>query len=488
MNRYIQSARHSKDPMQQMLAESWLAYGLEERGLHHQVLARRLRALAITRTLPLAIQPDYLTSQLSELARTYRKLRQWQSAGQALKEARYWETKYHSVATQAVIYTEMACLNADRGHQQAALQTGERAVTLARRSSRPDIVRMALDSLFRIQQRYGQFEAALHTAQETHHLTDSLASVAKVQAIATIETRYKVAAKETTIKTLRTDVTIQRLRTEARQRALATSEQRQLVLRWLTIILAAILALVVFLLWRSRQLQRQTEQQRVLLDEQTSELQHLSREKDKLFAIVSHDLRVPGVQLMQVINQNLQLAPPPEAVPGLLITLQKQVGNFNQLVDNLLYWSLNQRGHLRIIPERLFLDELVAEAIERFTADLTRKKLSVMNQVKHELVTTDENLMGLVLRNLLHNAIKFTPVNGTITLCSERCANWLDLVIQDSGPGFTATQQADAGAPDTPGTGLGLVVSDELMQACGGKLLVQEMEPHGTEVYLSWPV
>jgi signal transduction histidine kinase len=420
------------------------------------------------------------------MAHAYQGLGDLPAAKEAVAQATQWGKYHRSFDTKSILYVRMASIQAAQRHYHQAALLGEEAVTLARSSQRPDLVLTALDSLQHFQFLDGQHQAAWLMAQTVRQLSDSLASVAKTKAVADLDTRYKVAAKEATIQELRNEATIQKLLGEVRQRALEEANQQQTRLLWIAFSLTFGMVGIGFMLWRSQQLQQETEAQRQLLESQATELQELSHYKDKLFSMVSHDLRVPVIALKRLVTEGKQTYPTVDEWHTLRATLTTHIEQFYTLVNNVLYWSLGQRGQIRLKVHLFFLDELIADSIETLSAEINQKRLVLVNHVAHEPLVADENTTGLVLRNLLHNAIKFTPVGGTITLRSLRNDDELALMIRDTGPGLTATRHQRNSKLTS--TGLGLAVSEELMTLSGGKLHIDEVEPQGTEVVLSWPL
>ncbi|AKD53803.1 tetratricopeptide repeat-containing sensor histidine kinase [Spirosoma radiotolerans] len=437
---------------------------------------------------PLKFGPSVVTHQETiyvNIALFYLKMGNWQLASVAINKAAQWEKVDKSFISKAYIYLRMADIQVAQRHYHHAMLLASRAVRAARLSHRPDVVLMTLDSLQHLQFLDGQHQAAWLTAQRVRQLSDSLASVAKTKAVADLDTRYKVAAKEATIQELRNEATIQKLLGDVRQRALKDANQQQTRLLWIAFSLTFGMVGVGFMLWRSQQLQQETEEQRQLLESQATELQELSYYKDKLFGMVSHDLRVPVIALKRIVAGK-QTYPTVDEWHTFRATLTTHIEQFYTLVNNVLYWSLGQRGQVRLKVNLFFLDELIADSIETLSAEISQKRLVLVNHVAHEPLVVDENTTGLVLRNLLHNAIKFTPVGGTITLRSLRNDDKLVLMIRDTGPGLTATRHQRNNKLSS--TGLGLAVSEELMTLSGGELRIDEVEPHGTEVVLSWPL
>lgn len=492
------AADHHRDEYRRLVLQSgplelrMLVYSnetkrLTERRQYRRALVNQRRAVSLARRLPADLMPDYLAGQLVDLAEIQRELHQCPAALASLNEAAAWGRKRWGTSTQARIFGELSAVKLAMDSLAEASAAGQQALHYARLSKRPDVVLVALKNLQRVQERTGAYQAALQTARDAYELFDSLSTVSKTQAIADIETRYGVARKEAAIQMLRKESTIQRLQADARQHDLQIANQQR---RWLSIGIVALglgLLLIAYLFRRAKHLQEKTEQQRQVLEEQAMQLHTANTTKDRLFSIIGHDLRNSVYQLHRSLVQRLPGMP---GVAGETIDLQKAERAaylLSQQINNLLYWALAQQGGLKAHLSTESLPALVADALEGFQVAFAQKSLHIVDETGPEQIRTDERLTLLVLRNLLHNALKFTPSGGQITLRSCQTAETVLLSICDTGPGLNATRDRAGRSSAEAGTGLGLLVAEELMQHCGGRLQLRAVRPHGTEVILEFP-
>jgi signal transduction histidine kinase len=476
---YLRLALRSPDPEQRLIAYSLQATQLGKRRLYRQAALYQQKAIALAQRMKTGNDQDYLISLLVEQAELQRLGGDPIAALTSLAQASAYLRRYDTPVLRALIQNGRAAALLALKRPDDATRAGEQALRYARRSHRPDVLLQVLSVRQRLQERTGAYPAALQTAREAYALADSLATVAKVEAIAEVETRYGLARKEADLLALRRETMIQQLRLQAHQRELRQARQQHL---WLFIGLGAVVVvvLVVGFLWeRTRHLYRQAEQQRQTLEEQAAELHAANTTKDRLFSIIGHDLRSSAGQLHQ------SLARVSTGENPALREAERRAYALNQQLNNLLYWALTQQDGLSVHRRSERLDELVAEALDEFGPSLADKSLGLINQVGPEELVTDERLVSLVLRNLLHNAVKFTPKGGRITVSSRRTDGAVFLSIRDTGPGLDATRASRPRAES--GTGLGLSVSKELMRACGGSLRLRPAEPHGTEALLEFP-
>ncbi|MEZ0541300.1 sensor histidine kinase [Fibrella arboris] len=223
--------------------------------------------------------------------------------------------------------------------------------------------------------------------------------------------------------------------------------------------------------------------------DQNEELSALNSTKNKLFAIVGHDLRSPlaalKVQLSALAHEQTTAAGPDERYTRML-QLADDVYN---TTDNLLSWSTLQRGTLRSWPTSFDLPVAIEAAHQLFGSAIQQKQLTVNSRYEPAPVTADEQQLHIVARNLLHNAIKFTPPGGRIRLSTGQQNGRAVLTIQDSGIGMSPEKLASSsalaserGTLGESGTGLGLDICREFVRLNKGELLIDSAPGNGTTV------
>lgn len=227
---------------------------------------------------------------------------------------------------------------------------------------------------------------------------------------------------------------------------------------------------------------------------QTNTLLNTNSTKDKLFSIISHDLRSP------ILSLRIQLLQFKHDTPGdNMVQMPAQVYNqllqkaasIYQLTDNLLNWSVLQRNALTPKASTFDLAELAQSALTLYENELSLKRLQIQTHLQPAGVFADEIHTQIIVRNLLHNAIKFTPEQGTITITTSAAGSLTQLIIQDTGVGMDTalaqTGRSQKGTMGEPGTGLGLQLVGELTQLNQGQFSIQSQPGHGTTVTVRLP-
>jgi len=232
------------------------------------------------------------------------------------------------------------------------------------------------------------------------------------------------------------------------------------------------------------------------LKKRKKELQEANQAKDKIFSIVAHDLRSP------VGTLNSMIAILTEEDHGLnyreLLNKFKPIiaGSFDML-ENLLVWAKSNLGKLETDPTILSLNKIIDETISLFSHFSEEKSIGIKYESSSEIkVMADKILLETVIRNLLKNAIKFTPENGEIRIESTIENGFAVISVTDNGVGIPQKVQTSvlkgfyqsAGTHNEKGTGLGLMLSKELAEKNWGKLWFKSTEGKGSTFSFSVPL
>jgi signal transduction histidine kinase len=226
-------------------------------------------------------------------------------------------------------------------------------------------------------------------------------------------------------------------------------------------------------------------------------LEEVNRVKDKLFSLVSHDIKGPlgSLRLALVMMKTGQVSP--EEFQHLTSALEARFGQTTEFVENLLQWATLQLKGERFEPSMIDLSAVTLEALDLLELDIKRKNIEVRNTVpKPFLAFADPNMVKSVLRNLLTNAVKFTGTRGTISLNSWKHGQQVIISVADTGVGiplanrknlFTLESITTAGTKLEKGTGLGLMLCREFVEKNGGRIWFDSEEGKGTTFYFSLP-
>ncbi len=206
---------------------------------------------------------------------------------------------------------------------------------------------------------------------------------------------------------------------------------------------------------------------------------------------ISHELRTPLASLRALVDtlRDGAIDDRPAAL-RFLDRMDAEVDALTQMVRELLELSRIESGQVPMALGTVSLQEIIASCIERLATQAERKGLSITIDIPQDLppVLADAERLGQVVTNLVHNAIKFTPPGGAITVAAERLDDRVRVAVTDTGPGIPAEAlgriferfyQADASRSGR-GTGLGLSIAKHIVQAHGGEIWAESVEGQGS--------
>lgn len=243
------------------------------------------------------------------------------------------------------------------------------------------------------------------------------------------------------------------------------------------------------------------------IEVQKQRLQELNATKDKFFSILAHDLISPFnamLGLSELMTKHVQSEGNQEL--KLYIELLGQtIKQTYSLLENLLEWSRTQTGRIKYSPKTIALRQIVLDNIELNALKFSEKE--IVNELvidNNSLVTVDPNMLSTILRNLISNAIKFTPNKGKVSFTAMELTNNNDdskksilLTISDTGMGISPENQKKLfkieenftthGTNKEKGTGLGLILCKEFVEINGGKIWVESEEGKGTSFHFTIP-
>jgi signal transduction histidine kinase len=243
------------------------------------------------------------------------------------------------------------------------------------------------------------------------------------------------------------------------------------------------------------------DEQNKQLEAMNAELNELNTTKDKFFSIIAHDLKNPIYNLhsvAQIIHEDYDIMSEDEKKEYVSL-MENSSKHIYSLLENLLTWSRSQRGQIVVNPVESELDVLLHTTIQGAAAAAANKGIEVVSHIMpNTKVLTDINLINTIVRNILSNAIKFTPNGGKIELSSELKPKFVTLKIRDNGVGMddekigtlfiTGENQSTPGTNEEKGTGLGLIICKEFANKNGGDIAVKSRQGEGTEFTLTVPL
>lgn len=223
---------------------------------------------------------------------------------------------------------------------------------------------------------------------------------------------------------------------------------------------------------------------------QARELGETNKLKDRLFSLIAHDLRDPMVSLKEILEMNQDGGITEEEFQYLLPLISKDVNYTVAMLENLLYWSRSQLQGETISPEQLDLSGMIARAVEGISPQASEKGITIENELDRNVgVWADREMIKLVLRNLLNNAVKFSNKGDQIRISSREVDGFVELRIEDSGVGisektkdqlFSLETVSTRGTHNEQGTGLGLLLCKDFVKKNGGEIGFESTEGKGS--------
>ncbi|TDO77536.1 tetratricopeptide repeat protein [Flavobacterium chryseum] len=375
-------------------------------------------------------------------------------------------------------YMDLANLYYTQFKDSEAIPYFEKAYNLSKKVKSFDLKRAAAKNMAAVEENRKNFKLALEYRKEYETWKDSLNDQNKVWAIADLEKKFAVKQKQKEVDVL-------------------AAENKVKIAERNGFILASVLLLILF--GTGVYFYRQKIKNNKIILAQKNELDELNATKDKLFSIVSHDLR-SSVNALKTSNGKLIENLKSKNFNELDVLLHNNSdianGAYN-LLDNLLNWALLQTKQAYFYQESLHLASIVQHVEYNYKPLMLNKSINYKNNVAaSDYVFADMDSLKIIIRNLLDNAIKFSQENGTISIYTRPSADdFCYLVIEDTGSGMNAATKKEL-LKDTVllskkkndeniGTGLGMQLCKSMIHKNGGRLDIESEENVGTKIIIA---
>jgi len=341
-------------------------------------------------------------------------------------------------------------------------------------------------------ERNGDYKNALFYFKINDELRDSLSSDEARNKAEQMVFNYEIEKKQREIEILEKDKALVVVK--------ANNKNILLFAAFLGIVLAAIIAIMFF---RNAQRERKRQSEILLqkeeIEKQAAKLKELNDFKDVTFSVLSHDLRSPVNALtgtMMMLDEKLIT---PEEFAMHKNELNNKLQSVSLLLENMLYWAQSRmKGEHSLDIEKLGMKRKTLKTMAVLKDAALQKNISLTHNVPEDLVAYgDANQIDIVLRNILSNAIKFTPEGGTVTINGYKSGSTTQLSITDSGVGMSDEQlsklfndltlNSTRGTGGEKGTGLGLQLCYEFIKKNGGDIVVTSTPGKGSTFTITLP-
>ena len=280
----------------------------------------------------------------------------------------------------------------------------------------------------------------------------------------------------------------------------ALAKQQRYVYAALAILL--IFIVITFLVHRGQKIQKklniELQSNQEILENRESELNESNETKTKLFSIIGHDLRGPIGALQGLLKMfkdgDISKSDFLEFMPK----LRDDVDHISFTLNNLLSWGYTQMNGSVTKPSVVALESLVEENINLLSEIAEGKSIKIVSELSANTLTwSDSNQIDIVIRNLISNALKFTPENGMVTIAADHKKNHWEISIRDTGVGMDRltlekifvknSNITTYGTNNEKGTGLGLSLCKEMVEKNKGTIWADSILRKGSTFYFTLP-
>jgi len=343
----------------------------------------------------------------------------------------------------------------------------------------PDGLNSSYLELYKTTKAQGNFEQALDNFEKYTILQDSLFSNKNRNKLANLQSKREIDIRDKQIE-------IQKLK-------INSASKKVYLLVTITLSIAVLLVLFFYLYMIK------TSTNKLLL-EKNEEIVNINKQKDKFFSIIAHDLRGPFsgfLGLTELLAEDINIMEK-EEIQFSAVNMRSSAHNLSRLLDNLLEWSRMEQGLIPFKPKKHNLYTIIKDCISTQEDAINKKQILVETQFDQSLeIYADKHILQSVIRNILSNAVKFTPKEGTITIQAKEDDKNTVISIKDTGIGMSAKildnifkidiKTNRKGTDNEPSSGLGLILCKEFVEKHGGKIWIESVEKEGTTINFSVP-
>ncbi len=246
---------------------------------------------------------------------------------------------------------------------------------------------------------------------------------------------------------------------------------------------------------------KKIEDDKILISRQYREMEQINKTKDHLIAIIGHDLK-DYVSTFEGIEQKINYlirSKQVERIPHLAEFIENSAHDLSLLLDNLLNWALKERGDLLLHPDSVSVQSILQDVLGRLDKLIIKKEIELIVKIPDDLrVYVDGLTLHSLLRNIIHNAIKFSHRKGIVKIYHKEKDDFVSLYVEDHGVGMSTDQLnqvltdkeeviSTRGTENEAGTGMGLLLCREMLEMQSGTLAASSNPDQGTTFSIRLP-
>ena len=421
-------------------------------------------------------EDNLITNALGNIGLSYKHL---QNTPKALQYFDSVLTAYKNmdvpVDSYAAIYNNIAATQSQAGNYQQAKEAFDKSIQFSIKAGSPFLEMENYNNLSDMYARMKNYQLQSVFLKKYYNIKDSLFTADNKNQLTQVEADYQVEKKNAEIIKKDGEVLKQR------------SQRNMLIIIAIAVIL--VLLTLLFLYSRLRKNNRLLQEKNTQINLQKNELETLNQVKDRLFSIISHDLRNPLVTLRTYLSLADDVTLSADKKQLFKTTTMQAVNQTCDMLDNLLVWANLQIKNTKPSITPINIEDCVLDVLHTVQAQASQKQINIQKEIVAPIALGDHTILTIALRNILTNAIKYSSAQTGIYIKSEIKENEIHISIKDEGIGMTSEQIQqlnDNQQYSTPGTnhekgnGLGIFLVKELIQKINGRLLIISKKDNGS--------
>lgn len=361
------------------------------------------------------------------------------------------------------------------GRMSEALDTLDRAYALAKKTGDISGLKFTAQSKAELYEVQGKYKEAFEFYAQYATLKDSLLDENKLARIAELREKYETEKKEQELRLQEA--------TLLQQEAIISRQSQQKNFITMLAVALLIIFLLTYFVYHSRLKARN------LINERNLELQRL---RSHFFANISHEFRTP-LTIIQAATDDLMEKTQERK---LVKSIRSNSGRLLSLVNQLLALARADAGRIELTVQDGDIGQTIAVITSAFSSLSEQRRITCETNISDPLFGYfDRDKLEKIVENLLSNAFKFTPPEGTVRISAQREGDWLSLTVSDSGAGIADENKEkifdrfyQVSGDRHQGTGIGLALTKELVDVQGGNISVHSKQGEGTRFTVLLPV
>ena len=383
------------------------------------------------------------------------------------------KNKLNDVRGQALVEKHISKLYLIQKKYKLAKEHGLLALETSKNTKNIELEKDTYKLLAKIDKSLYNYKSALDFIESFNILNDSINSLNNKKIIADMQTKYETEKKTVEIKELK-----------------IKDIESQNIEKVFLLIIISLFAITILLIIFFRQKQKTNR----ILNDKNEELKKLNTTQNRLMSIISHDLKAP-LSAFYSITKSLQTK--------IKIISEEQADNyFNRMLnsslglklqlENMLNWSIAQSSEIIVVKSKINISILLLKVIMILDEFAKERAIKLENIIDEDIeINTDGRLLSIVLNNLITNAIKFSEDNSNVKISAIKKSKKIILAVSDYGIGISNadlqnlfTDKGNSSKHKNKGTGLGLIVSNDIIKKLNGRIWAESTENIGTTFYI----